>query len=53
MVSQLEHKDMGSLSSKSVALRLRESDEDSCLWRLRCADATVGRVVQRLLDDDE
>ncbi|KAF9528535.1 armadillo-type protein [Crepidotus variabilis] len=53
MVSQSEQKDIGSPSSNFVALRLRESDEDSCLWRLRCADATVGRAVQRLLDDDE
>ncbi|KAF8971037.1 armadillo-type protein [Flammula alnicola] len=33
-----------------VALRLRESEEDSCLWRLRCADVEVGTQIQNILN---
>lgn len=33
-----------------IALRLRESEDDSCLWRLRCADISVGTHIQRILN---
>ncbi|KAF8904368.1 armadillo-type protein [Gymnopilus junonius] len=34
----------------AVALRLRESEEDSCLWRLRCANPMVGGYIQTILN---
>jgi AP-4 complex subunit epsilon-1 len=38
------------LRAKAIALRLRESEEDSCLWRLRCADALLGTKMQVMLN---
>ncbi|THH15512.1 hypothetical protein EW146_g4974 [Bondarzewia mesenterica] len=35
----------------SAALRLRESDEDGCLWRLRCDDEKLFTDVKRTLSD--
>jgi len=45
-----EEKTTAPKRTDAIALRLRESDEDSCLWRLRCGDAIVGGQVQRVLD---
>ncbi|KAG6862341.1 hypothetical protein C0995_016039 [Termitomyces sp. Mi166 len=33
-----------------AALRLRESDDDSCLWRLRCSDSELHGEVKRYLE---
>ncbi|RDB25374.1 AP-4 complex subunit epsilon-1 [Hypsizygus marmoreus] len=35
-----------------AVLRLRESDEDSCLWRLRCGDARLRTEVKQMLTDE-
>ncbi|KAF9018010.1 ARM repeat-containing protein [Hymenopellis radicata] len=35
-----------------AALRVKASDEEGCLWRLRCADAQMRVVVKRLLSDE-
>ncbi|KDR75335.1 hypothetical protein GALMADRAFT_140851 [Galerina marginata CBS 339.88] len=37
-------------NSELITLRLRESEEDSCLWRLRCASALVGEPIQAVLN---
>ncbi|KAH7926514.1 ARM repeat-containing protein [Leucogyrophana mollusca] len=37
-------------SDRSAALRLRESDEESCLWRLRCEDMELRTTIKRLLE---
>jgi len=34
-----------------AALRLKESDDNSCLWRLRCEDENLRRNLQVLLSD--
>jgi len=36
-----------------VVLRLRESEEDSCVWRLRSSNATVRAQVRQLLTEDD
>jgi len=35
----------------SAALRLRESDDESCLWRLRCEDVELRTSIKRLLTE--
>ncbi|KAJ8592328.1 ARM repeat-containing protein [Rhizopogon salebrosus TDB-379] len=37
-------------SKQCAALRLRESEEESCLWRLRCDDVELRTTIKRLLD---
>lgn len=37
--------------SDAVALRLRESEEESCLWRLRCGDIVEGARIQSILNN--
>ncbi|OJA17845.1 hypothetical protein AZE42_03319 [Rhizopogon vesiculosus] len=37
-------------SKQCAALRLRESEEESCLWRLRCDDVELRTIIKRLLD---
>ncbi|KAG1716652.1 hypothetical protein ID866_530 [Astraeus odoratus] len=39
----------GSPDSKLAALRLRDGDEESCLWRLRCDDLELRTIIKRLL----
>lgn len=34
-----------------AVLRLRESEEESCLWRLRCDNAQQRIRIKRLLTD--
>ncbi|KII92127.1 hypothetical protein PLICRDRAFT_122418 [Plicaturopsis crispa FD-325 SS-3] len=41
----------GSEQDSVAALRLKESEEESCLWRLRCADVTLRTEVKRILTD--
>jgi len=36
--------------SSAVVLRLRESEEESCLWRLRCSEVAVGESIQSILN---
>ncbi|KAG1881413.1 armadillo-type protein [Suillus tomentosus] len=36
---------------QGAALRLRESEEESCLWRLRCDDPELRTTIKRLLED--
>ncbi|KAG2345684.1 ARM repeat-containing protein [Suillus weaverae] len=36
---------------QGAALRLRESEEESCLWRLRCDDLELRTTIKRLLKD--
>jgi len=36
--------------NQCAALRLRESEEESCLWRLRCDDVELRTTIKRLLD---
>jgi len=48
MVTEETRNDL--LRANAIALRLRESEEDSCLWRLRCADALLGAKVQVMLN---
>ncbi|KAF9474581.1 ARM repeat-containing protein [Pholiota conissans] len=33
-----------------IALRLRESEEDSCLWRLRCTEVEVATYIEGILN---
>lgn len=35
---------------QGAALRLRESEEESCLWRLRCDDLELRTTIKRLLE---
>jgi AP-4 complex subunit epsilon-1 len=42
---------MISAESGSVAIRLRESEDESCLWRLRCGDAGLRTTIKRLLTE--
>ncbi|KAF4621331.1 hypothetical protein D9613_000541 [Agrocybe pediades] len=35
--------------SSAILLRLRESEEESCLWRLRCSDVRAGEEIERVL----
>ncbi|KAG1751650.1 armadillo-type protein [Suillus paluster] len=37
--------------TRYAALRLRESEEESCLWRLRCDDIELRTTIKRLLED--
>jgi len=37
--------------SASAAIRLRESEDESCLWRLRCEDAELRTTIKRLLTE--
>ena len=37
---------------KSALLRIRESDEESCLWRMRCSDNGLRLTVKRLLAEE-
>ncbi|KIJ67872.1 hypothetical protein HYDPIDRAFT_185857 [Hydnomerulius pinastri MD-312] len=39
-----------SAAQKCAALRLREGDDESCLWRLRCDDLELRTVIKRLLE---
>lgn len=48
MVTEETNTDL--VHANAMALRLRESEEDSCLWRLRCADARLGAKVQVMLN---
>ncbi|KAF8842990.1 ARM repeat-containing protein [Paxillus ammoniavirescens] len=41
----------GSMRQKCAALRLREGDDESCLWRLRCDDLEMRIAIKRLLED--
>lgn len=34
-----------------AALRLKESDDQSCLWHLRCVDEGLREAVKKLLTD--
>ncbi|KAG1815973.1 armadillo-type protein [Suillus subaureus] len=36
---------------QGAALRLRESEEESCLWRLRCDDIELRTTIKKLLED--
>jgi AP-4 complex subunit epsilon-1 len=36
---------------QGAAIRLRESEEESCLWRLRCDDLELRTTIKRLLED--
>lgn len=36
---------------KYAALRLRDGDNDSCLWKLRCDDLELRITIKRLLED--
>ena len=36
---------------KYAALRLRDGDDDSCLWKLRCDDLELRITIKRLLED--
>ncbi|KAH7909974.1 armadillo-type protein [Hygrophoropsis aurantiaca] len=38
-------------SDRNAALRLREGDDESCLWRLRCEDMELRTTIKRLLED--
>ncbi|EGO25573.1 hypothetical protein SERLADRAFT_437300 [Serpula lacrymans var. lacrymans S7.9] len=38
-------------SYRCAALRLRESDDESCLWRMRCEDDELRTSIKRLLDE--
>lgn len=38
--------------AQSCVLRLRDADEESCLWRLRCEDAELRNRIKRLLIDE-
>ncbi|KAG1890377.1 armadillo-type protein [Suillus subluteus] len=38
-------------SKQGAALRLRESEEESCLWRLRSDDMELRTTIKRLLED--
>jgi hypothetical protein len=35
-----------------AVLKLRESEEDSCLWQLRCDDPQLRSDIKRLLTDE-
>ncbi|KAF5385880.1 hypothetical protein D9615_002371 [Tricholomella constricta] len=35
-----------------AVLRLKESEEDSCLWRVRCSDTSLRAHVKQLLTED-
>ncbi|KAF8160934.1 armadillo-type protein [Crassisporium funariophilum] len=52
MVSSSESS-TNAFQSHSTLLRLRESDEDSCLWRLRCEDSGVRARIQNLLTSNQ
>lgn len=41
------------LLEKIIAVRLRPSDDESCLWRLRCGDASLGADVQAIINATE
>ncbi|KIM91944.1 hypothetical protein PILCRDRAFT_108 [Piloderma croceum F 1598] len=41
-----------SSGSTFAALRLRESDDASCLWRLRCSNDELRASIKHLLSDD-
>ncbi|KIK97374.1 hypothetical protein PAXRUDRAFT_31834 [Paxillus rubicundulus Ve08.2h10] len=41
----------GSMGQKCAALRLREGDDESCLWRLRCDDLEMRIAIKRLLEN--
>ncbi len=34
-----------------AVLRLREGDDESCLWHLRCEDEALGASIKALLTD--
>ncbi|KAF4598384.1 hypothetical protein EYR38_006786 [Pleurotus pulmonarius] len=40
-------------STSHALVRLKESEEDSCLWRMRCADAGLRTRLKRLFADEE
>lgn len=40
-----------SSGSRLAALRLKESDEESCLWRLRCQDDELRASIRTVLND--
>lgn len=33
-----------------VAMHLRDSEDESCLWRLRCGDANLGAEIQATIN---
>jgi AP-4 complex subunit epsilon-1 len=39
----------GTAASRRTALRLRDSEEDGCLWRLRCSDDGLRARIKRVL----
>lgn len=41
----------GPEAQQCAALRLREGDDDSCLWRLRCDDLELRTSIKRLIED--
>ncbi|KAF9227270.1 ARM repeat-containing protein [Gyrodon lividus] len=41
----------GSTPQECAALRLREGDDESCLWRLRCIELEMRMAIKRLLED--
>lgn len=42
----------GFKAPERAALTLRESEEESCLWRLRCDDPQLRSDIKRLLTDE-
>ncbi|KAL4080340.1 armadillo-type protein [Scleroderma yunnanense] len=42
---------LGLPSGKYAALRLRDGDGDSCLWRFRCDDLETRTTIKRLLEN--
>ncbi|KAF9237513.1 armadillo-type protein [Melanogaster broomeanus] len=41
----------GSTPEKCAALRLREGDDESCLWRLHCEELEMRTAIKRLLEE--
>ncbi|KAG9316700.1 armadillo-type protein [Chiua virens] len=41
----------GPAPQQYATLRLREVDEESCLWRLRCKDVDLRTAIKRMMED--
>ncbi|KAI0082819.1 ARM repeat-containing protein [Panus rudis PR-1116 ss-1] len=49
----LAHSNYAEEQQGIAVLRLREGDEDSCLWHLRCTDETLREAIKSLLKDTD
>ncbi|EAU91314.2 hypothetical protein CC1G_07349 [Coprinopsis cinerea okayama7 len=43
----------GGETQQLVLVRMKESEDDSCLWRLKCADERLRKNVKKVLSDDD